>query len=160
MYDRVVVLLDGSELAEQVLPHVAEIIQGRDSEVFLLSVAPTIVPTVATAVDIYPIYTTADFLTVEAAERERTERELNEYLEMVAKRLEPVASQVSKVVRFGQPAEEILGYADEVTANLIAMCTHGRSGLSRWVYGSVADKVLRGAKCPVLLVRVQPPDQG
>jgi nucleotide-binding universal stress UspA family protein len=160
MYDRVVVLLDGSELAEQVLPHVAEIIQGRDSEVYLLSVAPTIVPTVATAVDIYPIYTTADFLTVEAAERERIERELNEYLEMVAKRLEPVASQVSKVVRFGQPAEEILGYADEVTANLIAMCTHGRSGISRWVYGSVADKVLRGAKCPVLLVRVQPPDQG
>ena len=160
MYNRVVVLLDGSELAEQVLPHVAEIIQGRDSEVYLLSVAPTIVPTVATAVDIYPIYTTADFLTVEAAERERIERELNEYLEMVAKRLEPVASQVSKVVRFGQPAEEILGYADEVTANLIAMCTHGRSGISRWVYGSVADKVLRGAKCPVLLVRVQPPDQG
>lgn len=160
MYDRVVVLLDGSELAEQVLPHVAEIIQGRDSEVYLLSVAPTIVPTVATAVDIYPIYTTADFLTVEAAERERIERELNEYLDMVAKRLEPVASQVSKVVRFGQPAEEILGYADEVTANLIAMCTHGRSGISRWVYGSVADKVLRGAKCPVLLVRVQPPDQG
>jgi nucleotide-binding universal stress UspA family protein len=159
MYDRVVVLLDGSKLAEQVLPHVAEIIQGRESEVYLLSVAPTIVPTVATAVDIYPIYTTADFLTVEAAERERIERELNEYLEMVAQKLEPMASHVSKVVRFGQPAEEILGYADEVSANLIAMCTHGRSGLSRWVYGSVADKVLRGAKCPVLLVRVQPPEQ-
>ena len=159
MYNRVVVLLDGSELAEQVLPHVAEIIQGRDSEVYLLSVAPTIVPTVATAVDIYPIYTTADFLTVEAAERERIELELNEYLEMVTQRLQPVASHVSKVVRFGQPAEEILGYAEKVTADLIAMCTHGRSGLSRWVYGSVADKVLRGARCPVLLVRVQPPEQ-
>jgi nucleotide-binding universal stress UspA family protein len=159
MYDRVVVLLDGSELAEQVLPHVAEIIRGRNSEVYLLSVAPTIVPTVATAVDIYPIYTTADFLTVEAAERERIELELNEYLDMVAQRLQPVASQVSKVVRFGQPAEEILGYAEEVAADLIAMCTHGRSGLSRWVYGSVADKVLRGAKCPVLLVRVQAPEQ-
>ena len=159
MYNRVVVLLDGSELAEQVLPHVAEIIQGRDSEVYLLSVAPTIVPTVATAVDIYPIYTTADFLTVEAAERERIELELNEYLELVAQRLQPVASHVSKVVRFGQPAEEILGYAEKVAADLIAMCTHGRSGLSRWVYGSVADKVLRGARCPVLLVRVQPPEQ-
>ena len=157
MYKRIVVLLDGSELAEQVLPHVAEIIRGRDSEVHLLSVAPVVVPAVATVVDVYPVYVTADFLAVEAAERERIEQELQAYLEEVAKRLRPMASGVQTVVRFGQPAEEILRYAKEVGADLIAMCTHGRSGISRWVYGSVADKALRGAHCPVLLVRVRPP---
>ncbi len=157
MYKRVVVLLDGSELAEQVLPHVAEIVRGRGSEVHLLSVAPVVVPTVAPAVEVYPIYMTADFLAMEVAERERIERELGEYLQGVAERLRPVAAKVQTVVRFGQPAEEILQYAEEIGADLIAMCTHGRSGISRWVYGSVADKVLRGASCPVLLVRVRPP---
>jgi len=157
MYRRVVVLLDGSELAEQVLPHVEEIVRGRDSEVHLLSVAPIVVPTTAAAVDIYPVYVTAEFLATEAAERERIQRELEEYLAKVAARLRPVASRVRTEIRFGRPAEEILRYADEVEADLIAMCTHGRSGLSRWVYGSVADKVLRGANCPVLLVRVRPP---
>jgi len=157
MYKKVVVLLDGSELAEQVLPHVAEIIRGRDSEVHLLSVAPVVAPPMAVAVDIYPVYATADFLAAQEAERARIERELREYLDQVADRLQPLVSQVHTVIRFGQPAEEILKYAEEIGADLIAMCTHGRSGLSRWVYGSVADKVLRGAKCPVLLVRVRPP---
>ncbi|HEY76131.1 MAG TPA: universal stress protein [Thermoflexia bacterium] len=157
MYRKVVVLLDGSELAEQVLPHVTEIVRGRDSEVHLLSVAPLAAPPIAVAVDIYPIYATAEFLAAQEAERQRIERELKEYLAQVADRLRPVASKVHTVIRFGQPAEEILAYAEEIGADLIAMCTHGRSGLSRWVYGSVADKVLRGAKCPVLLVRVRPP---
>jgi len=157
MYRRVVVLLDGSELAEQVLPHVAEIVRDRDSEVHLLSVAPVVTPPMAVAVDIYPVYATADFLMAQEAERKRIEQELREYLSKVAERLRPFASTIHTAVRFGQPAEEILEYADEIGADLIAMCTHGRSGLSRWVYGSVADKVLRGAKCPVLLVRVRPP---
>ncbi len=157
MYKKVVILLDGSELAEQVLPHVAEIVRERDSEVHLLSVAPVVVPAAAIVVDVYPVYVTADFLALEAAERERVKHELQEYLEGVAGRLRPVVSEVQTVVRFGQPAEEILHYAEEVGADLIAMCTHGRSGLSRWVFGSVAEKVLRGADCPVLLVRVRPP---
>lgn len=157
MYEKVVVLLDGSDLAEQVLPHVAEIIRGRESEVHLLSVAPVIVPPATMAVDVYPAYITTSFLAIQEAERERIEEGLNEYLEGVAERLRPLAAGVQTVVRFGQPAEEILSYAEEIEADLIAMCTHGRSGISRWVYGSVADKVLRGANCPVLLVRVRPP---
>lgn len=108
MYRKIVVLLDGSELAEQVLPHVAEIVRGRDSEVHLLSVSPVVVPAVSTVVDVYPVYVTADFLAAEAAERERIGRELREYLEGVAERLRPLASGVQTTVRFGQPAEEIL----------------------------------------------------
>jgi nucleotide-binding universal stress UspA family protein len=157
MYRTVVVLLDGSKIAEEVLPHVAEIALGRDSEVHLLSVAPIVMPAVATVVDTYPLANTAEFLTAQAAERERIERELRQYLEGVAQQLRSSTSGMQTVVRFGRPAEEILQYAEEVAADLIAMCTHGRSGLSRWVYGSVADRVLRGASCPVLLVRVRPP---
>jgi nucleotide-binding universal stress UspA family protein len=158
MYKKVVVLLDGSPLAEQVLPHVAEIIKDRGSEVYLLSVAPTVVTAMAAPADIQPAFATTDYLVVELGEQEKIARELTDYLDKVAQDLRPLAEQVSRVIRFGRPAEEILSYADKVGADLIAMCTHGRSGLGRWVYGSVADKVLRGAKCPVLLVRVQPKD--
>ena len=59
------------------------------------------------------------------------------------------------VVHFGAPADEILTYAAENKIELIAMCTHGRSGLARWAYGSVADRVLRASSCPVLLVRAK-----
>ena len=63
------------------------------------------------------------------------------------------AVEVVTEVRFGQAAEEIIAYARDIKADLIAMCTHGRSGIARWAYGSVADRVLHAAKCPVLLVR-------
>jgi nucleotide-binding universal stress UspA family protein len=58
-------------------------------------------------------------------------------------------------VRFGEPAEEIIDFATDVQADLIAMCTHGRTGLARWAYGSVAEKVVRHAHSPVLLVRAK-----
>jgi nucleotide-binding universal stress UspA family protein len=151
MYRNVVVLLDGSELAEGVLPHVAEVIRGRDSQVHLLSVSPlarSIVPaTIA-------IHSSSEG---KPEERSRVQRDLIEYLRVVAKRLEPVAADVWLAVRYGHPADEILAFVADVGADLIAMSTHGRSGISRWVFGSVADRVLRRATCPVLLVR---PDGG
>lgn len=143
MYRKVVVPLDGSELAEDVLPHVAELIRGRDSRVYLLSVTPMMRGVTPPLVDLRP----------KREERERVRRELGEYLRTAARRLEPVAADVQVGVRFGRPADEILAFARKVSADLIAMSTHGRSGISRWVFGSVADRVLRGATCPVLLVR-------
>lgn len=140
MYQQVVVPLDGSELAEGVEPHVAAVVRDRGSQVYLLSVAPL-------AVDVRSSSARMQ------AERPRIERELVQYLQTVAVRLEPVAADVQVRVRFGRPADEILAFVDEVEADLIAMSTHGRSGVSRWVFGSVADRVLRGATCPVLLVR-------
>lgn len=156
MFQKVVVMLDGSELAEQVLPHLEEVIRGHESDVHLLSVAPPPTPAAVAMAEIYPAYVTTDFLAGEAEERERVQQELSRYLAGVAERLRSQAASVQTVVRSGHAAEEILRYAEETQANLIAMSTHGRSGLSRWVYGSVADKVLRGAECPVLLVRVHP----
>ncbi len=148
MYSKVVVPLDGSELAEGVLPHVVEMIRDRGSQVYLLSVAPLGRRVAPTAV-VHPASAGTP------GERQRVERELVEYLRIVAKRLEPVAAGVQVGVRFGRPADDILDFASEVGADLVAMSTHGRSGLSRWVFGSVADRVLRGAACPVLLVRAE-----
>lgn len=139
-------------MAERVLPHVVEVIRDRESQVYLLSVAPLMRGVAPAAVDVHP--TPAGI----SEEGWRVERELVEYLQTVAKRLEPVAADVQVGVRFGRPAGDILDFASEVGADLVAMSTHGRSGLSRWVFGSVADRVLRRAACPVLLVRVRSRD--
>ena len=147
MYRRVVVPLDGSDLAAGVLPHVTEVIRDRGSQVYLLSVAPLMRRIAPTVVDVCPSSAGTQ------EERRHIERELAAYLQTAAQRLEPVAADVRANVRFGRPADEILAFAGELGADLIAMSTHGRSGISRWVFGSVADRVLRGATCPVLLVR-------
>lgn len=148
MYRKVVVPLDGSELAEGVLPHVTAVIRDRGAHVYLLSVA-------ALTKGIAPAFVDLGVSFVNAQEEgPLVERELVAYLQTVAQRLEPVAAHVQVNVRFGRPADEILSFAGEMGADLIAMSAHGRSGISRWVFGGVADKVLRGgAACPVLLVR-------
>jgi nucleotide-binding universal stress UspA family protein len=153
MYSKVVVPLDGSELAEGVLPHVAEMTRDRMGLVYLLSVVPPMKGIVPAFVDVRSSSAGAQ------EERRRIERELQEYLQAVASRFEPAAAEVQVNVRFGRPADEILAFASEVGADLIAMSTHGRSGISRWVFGNVADKVLRGATCPVLLVRAEQPER-
>ncbi len=55
----------------------------------------------------------------------------------------------------GRAADEIIKAADEIDADLIAMSTHGRSGLSRWAFGSVTDRVLRAGSMPILMVRAK-----
>jgi nucleotide-binding universal stress UspA family protein len=147
MYRKVVVPLDGSELAEGVEPHVAAVIRDRGSQVYLLSIAPLAKGIAPGVVDVPPSVVGAQ------DEKSRVERQLIQYLRTAAHRFEPIAADVHVRVRFGRPADEVLAFVDEVGADLIAMSTHGRSGVSRWVFGSVADRVLRGAACPVLLVR-------
>jgi nucleotide-binding universal stress UspA family protein len=67
--------------------------------------------------------------------------------------LEKDGLKVSTQVGTGGAADGIIDYADRMQAELIAMTTHGRSGIARWLMGSVADKVARGANVPVLLIR-------
>lgn len=147
MYSKVVVPLDGSELAEGVLPHVAEVVRGRECRVYLLSASPLAKRVSPAAVDVQPVPITMP------EDLQGARRELVEYLRAVAKRLEPAVTDVWIGVSFGRPADEILAFADKVEADLIAMSTHGRSGIGRWVFGNVADRLLQGASCPVLLVR-------
>ena len=147
MYRNVVILLDGSKLAESVLPHVVEVIRGRGSCVHLLSVAPLPRGIAPAGVDVHS--SSADV----PEERSRIQRELIEYLRTVAKELESAAADVWLAVRYGRPADEILAFVGNVGADLVAMSAHGLSGIGRWAFGSVANRVLYGATCPVLLVR-------
>jgi nucleotide-binding universal stress UspA family protein len=81
------------------------------------------------------------------------EIQLRSYLRSVAAALREQGAVVHIAVRQGSPADEILAHAAEVQADLISMTTHGLSDVSRWVYGNVAGRVLRGARSPVLLIR-------
>jgi nucleotide-binding universal stress UspA family protein len=120
----------------------------------LLSVAQVIDLAAASAM-VYPMAVYPGQPFDEQAERRRVEDDLCSYLHGISIELANNGVEVSSEVRFGQPAEEIIAYARDIKADLIAMCTHGRSGIARWAYGSVADKVLRSAACPVLLVRAK-----
>ena len=84
---------------------------------------------------------------------EDMEIETGKYLQDEVKKLNKKGVKVSSVMREGPVPDTILAVAEETHADVIAMSTHGRSGVSRWVYGSVAEKVLRGAHCPTLIVR-------
>lgn len=155
MYRRILVTLDGSKLAEQVLPHVKALIERQAGvQVYLFSVAQVIDLATASAM-VYPMAVLPGKLVDEAAARQDVEDELCDYLRGVELRLECEGVQFTREVHFGRPAEEIISYARDIRADLIAMCTHGRSGIARWAYGSVADRVLHGAECPVLLVRAK-----
>ena len=76
-----------------------------------------------------------------------------DYLKNIAERLSDKEIKSTYEVITGDPADKIVEYADDKKASLIAMSTHGRTGLTRWVLGSIADKVLHGARIPILLVR-------
>ena len=141
MYTKILVPLDGSELAEAVLPHVKTLARA-DTEIALLRVA------------LYPMY---DYVfsspSIAATLAEEIESESENYLREVAAKLGGEGFKVSIAVTGGPVADAILDYADAVQADLIAMSTHGRSGVARWLIGSVADRVVRGAPIPVLLIR-------
>jgi nucleotide-binding universal stress UspA family protein len=157
MYRNIVVPLDGSDTAEQVLPYVKDLIQNRTITIHLLSIAPlsATLSTSGASLRMYPLVVSHADLESHVQERERIEAELRSYLKGIAIDLARNGVATNIDVRFGEPAEEIIAYEEDAKADLIAMCTHGRTGLARWAYGSVAEKVLRHAHCPVLLVRAR-----
>ena len=83
----------------------------------------------------------------------KCEKDTNQYLAGVQKRFEEQGIEAQPEVLVGKPAEQIVDYVSKNPFNLIAMTTHGRSGLTRWAFGSVADKVLHATSSPILLVR-------
>jgi nucleotide-binding universal stress UspA family protein len=84
-------------------------------------------------------------------------RAVTGYLAAIAEGLEAAGIRVERIQRDGAPAQVILEEARARNVVLIGMTTHGRGGLARLAFGSVADEVLRNAPCPVLLIRGQPP---
>lgn len=153
MYRKILVPLDGSELAESVLPHVESIVKACQTPdvVFIRVVEPAWLP-VGTLSDGGPVYTEEDA----ARDRKRVDEgqaaEAEKYLKGIAGRYPSVATQT--VVQMGKPAENIADFASQNQIDLVVIATHGRSGVGRWVLGSTADRILRSTCVPVFMVRV------
>jgi nucleotide-binding universal stress UspA family protein len=153
MYDRILVPLDGSEIAERVLPYVEALAAPFNSTVILLEATtpPEAIVAAATPGNEPMGASLADPTPIVEAERE----EADEYLARVAGRLRERVPRVEYERPEGHPPDVIARRAGELGVDLIAMTTHGRGGLGRLVFGSVADEVLRTAPCPILLVRLR-----
>ena len=145
MYKKILVPLDGSELAECVLPHVESIAKGCGVKNVILVRA--LEPYISSYAQVY----LSDEQRKEADAR--AEGAARGYLDQAASRVKLDGVEVQKQFITGRPAESIAEYATENEVDLIIISTHGRSGISRWVWGSVADRILRSACVPVLMVR-------
>lgn len=144
----ILITLDGSRLAEQALKPalaVARILGGRvtllrvDYEEKLSTVEMGLLELTAAEI--------CEEMTQDGDDR------LAYYLDCVCRHVGSPGLTVETAIAVGQPAQRILDFAKENQVNLIAMATHGRTGLQRWVYGSVTEKVLRNADCAMLIVR-------
>jgi nucleotide-binding universal stress UspA family protein len=142
MYQKILVPLDGSELAKKALDEAEKLAKCSGAEIILFQVVPFM-----------PIYGSPELVTpliVDEKQKESADR----YLINVAEELKKQEFKVTTMVRTGQQvALEIIDFAKESGADLIVMCTHGRSGITRWMLGSVALKVLSRAETPILLIR-------
>jgi len=149
MYKNILVPLDGSELAECVLPHVESIAKGCGVETvtFVRVVEPVHIP-ISGGDDGYT-FNVDDWKRIESESRAAAEN----YLNRLMNRLKNDGIDFQSKVLSGKAADMIADYATKDEVDLIVIATHGRSGISRWVWGSVADRVLRSACVPVLMVR-------
>jgi nucleotide-binding universal stress UspA family protein len=145
VYDKILVLLDGSKRAETILPHVKHLAQlGKSTVILLQVVEPS--ATVSTPYDVVPYYN-ADLA-------EEWTREAREYLEGVQEDFRALGVGTKIVIAHGPVVRSILDAAQEESADLIAMASHGRTGLASVFYGSKAAGVLQQVDRPLLLVRV------
>ena len=142
-YRRVLIPLDGSPLAEGIIPFLLGIAGPLDMEIVLLRVVTPLMP---------PSDAGAPRIILEDLAARTVEA--RDYLAAIAADLMRRGVRVQTRVRFGTPVREILAAARDSAVDLIAMTTHGRSGLNRLVFGSVAEAVVRVAESPVLLVRL------
>ncbi|MGE5302825.1 MAG: universal stress protein [Alphaproteobacteria bacterium] len=141
----IVVPLDGSEVAEAILPHVIELAKSIKLKVVLLQ-AFTLKQIISTYKDYIP-----DFDALERSSKSGASR----YLQEKERQLKEAGLDVSVVAAEGDAAETIIELAKGSPDSLIAMCTHGHSGIRRWMLGSTTEKVVRHADNPLLIVRAK-----
>jgi nucleotide-binding universal stress UspA family protein len=149
MLNRILVPLDGSAFSEVVLPYVQELAERFKASVTFLQVLSR------------AHYTYADgevggsIIPYSDAEMVRLTTGVEDYLKEVCKRLEGRGITAELLVTIGTAVEEIIRVTEETNIDLVVMATHGRSGITRWALGSVADKVVKILKQPIVLVRVK-----
>ena len=148
MSEKVLVPLDGSLVAEGVLDHIAALARSSKTPnvVLLRVIHPLLAPS-------------RGDLTLAAEYRikeEKLEASARDYLISITNILKEkgIAAETKILVdvTFGDPAHEVLDYADKEKVDLIILSTHGMTGIARWAFGSVTDRVLRHSKVPVLAV--------
>jgi len=144
---RILVPLDGSALAELALPEAIALSKLPHTEVTLLQILPPIEEVITVGLQ---------EITLDQQWNAQREQALH-YLRTVAVRPEWQGANINVAVEMGRPADTILAFAEKQGIGRIVMSTHGRTGLGRWVFGSVADKVLRAATTTVVLVRPPAP---
>jgi len=164
MYKKILIPLDGSKLAECALPHAEALAKICDAaEIILVSVTERVQgykaaiegstePFVLSGGGFGSALQPPAQRVVPAAFGKK-EKQADRYLGRIAEKLQSKGVKVHTEVLFWPPAEAIASYAEQNGADVIVLSSHGRSGLSRWAYGSVADKVLRASCVPVLMVR-------
>jgi nucleotide-binding universal stress UspA family protein len=147
MLKKIVVPLDGSKLAECALPYVEEIAPKLGAEVVLISVTERVQgyqeredPGAPLEVEYIPVGVG------------KMEKQATRYMDRIIKNLENKGIRVTEEVLLGDPAEEIVIYAELKKVDLIIMSSHGRGGVSRWLHGSVAEKVFRASGVPIMMI--------
>ena len=145
MYQTILVPLDGSKLAECVLPHVETLVRGSQAKrvVFARVVEPFHPPT-------------GDYILPEEQLRKmeaEVKADAENYLKGIVSRAKYAGARVESAVLYGRAADTLAEFATKNRIDIIIIATHGRSGVSRWVWGSVADRILRSSCVPVLMVR-------
>ncbi len=154
MYKKIMVPLDGSKLAECVLPHVEEFVTGFKAETVIF--VRVVEPTPARYSEINSTSNPHEYASIrKEVEKIEEERKLfaRSYLNEVISRFKQNGIEFRAYVLVGPVADKLVDYVDANEIDLVLIATHGRSGISRWVRGSIADRVLRSARAPVLMVR-------
>ncbi|MCS7088953.1 MAG: universal stress protein [Thermoflexales bacterium] len=140
MFRRILVPLDGSTFSELALSYARALALCSEGEIVLVRVDETYEPPVGVFV---PVTVLPEAVTLN----------VGEYLQQHEMRLRQAGIRASSAVLEGRVADAIVRHAREVGADVIVMCTHGRSGLQRVLLGSVAEQVVKRAPCPVMLIR-------
>ena len=147
MYENILVTLDGSELAEGALPHMETVYKGcQKPKVTVLRVIGPVQLPYGEAMSLISV----DM--IKEAEL-AAQKDAIKYLKGISERLGKVGITVKTEAIMGRPAETIIEYVEKNNIDLVIMSTHGRSGVGRWVWGSVADRVLHHVCTPIMLIR-------
>lgn len=149
MYKRIMVPLDGSKLAECVLPHVEVAIKasGAPEVIFVQAIEPITIPY---GREMAEVTSMERLKALETHNKEDAEK----YLKEIVASFKKAGVKARAEVIFGKAAEALADFANKSDVDLVVIATHGRSGVSRWVWGSVADRLLRSVCVPILMVRV------
>jgi nucleotide-binding universal stress UspA family protein len=159
MYKKILIPLDGSELAECAIPYAEELANGCGTQEIILVSSTEKIKGKTKAPEIREMYNHGDRFGFIGAGSEviitfgKQEREAKSYLTKVAKRLEKKGFKVKTEVLYWPPAEAISSFAERSEIDIIVMSSHGRSGPTKWAHGNVADKMIRATCVPVLMVK-------